>query len=314
MRATMPERAPDARASCGHGGLAVAPTRDHGAAPVSSADRDPALPDPARPLLGKRVLILRTKAQAGRTSALLSARGAEPIEWPVLEVVAPPDRDHVRRAIAELSSFDLVAFTSENGVEWFAAALRDEGRDANAFGRARVAAVGPSTAAALGAHGIGVDLLAAEFIGEGLATAILQDLWIQGRLRAGEHPRVLLPRALVARPILPDALRRAGCEVDVVAVYETRAASLGSQAALQALLERGGVDIALLTSSSTVAHLCALLGERAPALLATVVLASIGPITTEEATRRGLTVGLTAGESTLEALVDALERAGRASA
>jgi uroporphyrinogen III methyltransferase/synthase len=281
---------------------------------MSAVDQDLAPSDPARPLLGKRVLVLRTKAQAGRTSALLRARGAEPIEWPVLEVVAPPDPDRVRRAVVELSSYDLVAFTSENGVAWFAAALRDEGRGREAFGRARVAAVGPGTAVALAAHGIGVDLLAAEFVGEGLATAILQDRSIQARLVAGERPRVLLPRALVARQILPDALRRAGCDVDVVAVYETRPASLGSQAALQALLERGGVDIALLTSSSTVAHLCALLGDRAPALLAPVVLASIGPITTEEATRRGLTIGVTADASTLEALVDALDRPGRASA
>jgi uroporphyrinogen III methyltransferase/synthase len=273
---------------------------------MGSRDRDPA--PPGAPLFGKRVLVLRTRTQAGRTSELLRARGAEPIEWPILELVDPPDRDRVRRAVLELSTYDLVAFTSENGVEWLFTAIEGEDLDARAFGQARVAAVGPATAAALRARGAHVDLVAVEFVGEGLAEAIIHDERIQASLAGGRRPRVLLPRALVAREVLPEALRSAGCEVDVVPVYETRPAGSESQEALRELFERGGVDLVLLTSSSTVDHLCALLGDQARALLSKVVLASIGPITTRTATARGLTIDVTTEDSTMEALIEAAAR------
>lgn len=276
---------------------------------MGSADPTPPSPSGASSLLGKRVLVLRAKEQASRTSRLLEARGAQPVEWPILELFPPPDRERVRRAALALPTYDLVAFTSENGVRWFFAALHDEGHDARVLGQTRVAVVGPGTAAALRTEGVEADLVATEFVGEGLASAILDDDRVRARLADGGRPRVLLLRALVAREVLPEALRRAGCDVDVVAVYETRPTRPASHEALRELLETGGVDVVLLTSTSTVDHLCALLGDAASALLSKVVLASIGVITTQAATRQGLTVDVTADESTMEALIDAAERA-----
>src|SRR5262249_9592999 len=124
-----------------------------------------------RPLFGRRVLVARTEGQAEETARLLRRRGADPIVFPVLVLRDPPDPSRVGRAVRELATYDLVAFTSENGVARFFARVRAEGRDARAFGGAKVAAIGSGTAAALAALGIVADVIPGDFVGEALATA-----------------------------------------------------------------------------------------------------------------------------------------------
>jgi uroporphyrinogen III methyltransferase/synthase len=119
--------------------------------------------------------------------------------------------------------------------------------------------------------------------------------------------RVLVARAMSAREALPDALRASGCEVDVVAAYETRAPSPDVAERIAGDLERGALDAVLFTSSSTVDNLCDLLGTRAPSLLARARIASIGPVTTAAAERRGVRVDVRASPYTVPALLDALE-------
>jgi uroporphyrinogen III methyltransferase/synthase len=266
----------------------------------------------AGPLFGKRVLITRPAGQAGATSEMVRRRGAEPVELPAITLVPPPDPARVTEAARRLSGYDVTAFTSENGVAFFFRELDAQGRDARAFGRARVAAIGPGTAAALLARGVRADIVPAEFRGEGLADAILADPEVRARLAGPTSerpaPRVLIPRALVAREVLADRLRDAGCDVDVVPVYETRPASAERRDDLVRRLEAGAIDVVMLTSSSTADSLSDLLAPRAAELLRGVVVASIGPITTRTAEGRGLTVGVTARESTLPGLVAALER------
>jgi uroporphyrinogen III methyltransferase/synthase len=261
-----------------------------------------------RPLFGKRVLVTRAAEQASSTARLLAERGAKVLLVPTIEVHAPPDPAPLERAIASLGStgtltatlpWDLVAFTSANGVERAWRELRRQKKDARAFGGLLVAAIGPATAAALEARGVQPDVVAEEFRGEGLATAILAR-----RPKA----RVLLLRALVARDALPDALREAGCTVDAVPVYETKPASAERGADLVRELEGGAIDAVTLTSSSTATNLVALLGPRAAELLGTIRVASIGPVTTETAARLGIRVDVTAAPHTLPALVEALER------
>ena len=261
-----------------------------------------------RPLFGKRVLVTRPRHQAPWTSRLVRRRGGEAVELPTLEIAPPPDPARVTAAARALARRDVVAFTSENGVACFFAEMDRLGLDARAFGAARVAAIGAGTAAALAARGVRADIVPAEFRGEGLAQAILDDPEVARRLREPGPPAVLIPRALVAREVLPERLRAAGCEVDVVPVYETRPASAARRDELIAALEAGRIDVVLLTSSSTADNLCDLLGPRAPALLARSLVASIGPITSASAEKRGLRVGVTAEVSTTVGLLDAIER------
>jgi uroporphyrinogen III methyltransferase/synthase len=261
----------------------------------------------ARPLFGKRVLVTRPAGQAAATSELLRRRGAEPIELPAITLFAPPDPARVSQAARELDGYDVVAFTSENGVDWFFRELDAQGKDARAFGRARLAAIGTGTAAALAARGLRADIVPTEFRGEGLAEAILADPVLAER-RARGAVKALIPRALVAREVLPERLREQGIAVDVVPVYETRAASAERRDELVKRLEARAVDAVMLTSSSTADSLCDLLGERAAELLREVTVASIGPITTATAEKRGLTVAVTATVSTTAGLVEAMER------
>src|SRR5208282_1783503 len=137
---------------------------------------------------------------------------------PTIAIGPPADPGPLTRALAELraGAYGWVAFTSANGVEQTWASLVASGSDARAFGGARLAAIGPATARALEQYGLRADVIAKEFRGEGLADELL-------RVLAGGAvaTRVLLPRAAKAREALPEALRAAGCVVDVVAAYET---------------------------------------------------------------------------------------------
>lgn len=254
-----------------------------------------------RPLFGKRVAVTRAAHQARAFVRALRERGAEALSVPTIAIHPPPDSEPLRRAVTALGSYDWIALTSPNGVERLFEEIERQGRDARAFGSAHVAAIGPGTSAALAGRGVRADLVAKEFVGEGLARALLDAAPSAGRLR------VLVARALVAREALPDALRAAGHEVEVVPAYETKPPPPESVALLARALAARQIDAVTLTSSSTVEHLIGLLGEGAPALLEGVCLASIGPITTATAERLGLRVALTARTYSLDGLLDALE-------
>lgn len=258
------------------------------------------------PLFGKRVLVGRASEQASETARAVRQRGAEPIVIPLIAVDDVVDTPRIARAVSELWSYDVCAFTSENGVDRFLSAVRSAGKDARAFGRSRVAAIGPGTAASLLAHGISADIVPSIFRGEALAAAILADSEVAERLRARGSARALLPRAKVAREVLGETLRAKGVLVDVVPVYETR--PLPEKAALLRALEARRVDVILLTSSSTADSIADAVADRKE-LLSGVVLASIGPITTETAKKRGLSVAVSARVSTIRGLLEALEEA-----
>lgn len=253
----------------------------------------------AQPLFGRRLLVLRPEHQAQATANAIRERGAEPIVCPAIRIEPPPDPEELERAASELASYQWVVFTSANGVESLFAALDAVGQDVRAFGNARVAAIGPQTASALAGRGARADCVAREFVGEALGEALRA---------AGPLGRVLLVRALKARGALPDLLRRSGATVDVVSAYQTRPATGPDAAALLRVFELGGADAVLFTAASTVTSLHDVLGVRAAELLAEVVLASIGPITTQAAEQRGLMVHVTAQRYTVDGLLDALER------
>lgn len=256
----------------------------------------------ARPLFGKRVLVTRPREQAVVAASMLRELGAEPIVVPTIELRAPKNRAALARALRALRAgeYAWAAFTSANGVDATWDALAAAKGDARAFGGVRIAAIGPATAAALEEHGLRADVVAREFVGEGLAKAMLAEM------KAATRGRVLLARAAKARDVLPETLRRAGWRVDVVAAYESHPPKKASVARLARELEARRIDAVTFTSSSTVENLCAVLGKRAPALLARTRVASIGPVTTQTARKRGLRVDVMASEYTVPGLIRAL--------
>lgn len=255
-----------------------------------------------RPLFGKRVLVTRARAQAAGTAELLQEYGAEPVVVPTIEIHPPADPTPLAAALERLRAggYMWVAFTSANGVEMTWNALSAAGRDARAFGSARLAAIGPATARALEGHGLRPEVVAAEFRGEGLARDLL------AVLNEDRFTSVLLARAARARDVLPEALREAGHRVDVVPAYETHPPPHENVEALARELDLGRIDAVTFTSSSTVENLCDLLGSAVIELLRNTRVASIGPITTAAAEARGVRVDVTARTYTVPGLVEAL--------
>lgn len=250
-----------------------------------------------RPLFGRRVLVPRPIGQAERTAQALRERGAEPRVVPVIEIAPPPDPAPLEAAATRLGSYDWVLFTSANGVESLFSTLRRGGRDARAFGSAKIAVIGPRTAEALERYGVRADRVAEEHVGEGLARDVLS---------GGTPGNVLIVRALVARDALPTLLREAGVRVDVVPAYETRPAPPGPKSLVE-LVETRAVDTVLFTSSSTVTATAERLGSSAKELLGRLTVASIGPITTQTAEKLGIRVDVTATTFTVDGLLDELE-------
>ena len=249
-----------------------------------------------RPLFGKRILVTRTREQASKLIEALEELGAECLEVPTIKILPPESFEPLDQAIAQIDKFAWIIFTSVNGVRFFFERLYAAGKDARALAQSRLAAIGVATAQLIKDHGLLVDLLPKEFRAEGLIEAFRQeDL-------AGK--KVLIPRALEAREILPEELKAMGAEVTVAPAYRTVLPEESVAVVKEEL--RKGVDVITFTSSSTAKNLLKMLGEEAPALLAQVKLASIGPITSETLRRAGFEPHIEATEYTIEGLVQAI--------
>lgn len=249
-----------------------------------------------RPLFGQRVLVTRTRQQASALSARLRALGADAVELPTIHIAPPEDWTPLDSAIAELSSYDWIVFTSANGVGWFWSRLVNARLDARALHGIRLAAIGPATAAELETHGLRADYMPGEYVAEAVAAG-LGDVGGQ---------RVLLPRADIARPALANLLRQSGAEVVEVDAYRTLRPEIDPDE-LRDLL--AGITVVAFTSSSTVRNLAAMAvdaGLELPGALGEVAVACIGPITAATARELGLAVNVTAKEYTIDGLVEAL--------
>jgi uroporphyrinogen III methyltransferase / synthase len=236
-----------------------------------------------RPLSGIAVAVTRARAQASGLAAMLRSLGAEVVEAPAIRIVPLPG------PAPDPERYDLVCVTSPNGARLLFERLAAAGRDARSLAGARVAAIGPGTAAALREHGVIADVVPERFVAESLVEA-LSEMPVE---------RALVARAADARDVLPAALRARGAEVDVLALYETVAEPLG-EARLAAVSR---VDYVTFTSSSTVKFFFdsagARLGQRAR-------LVSIGPVTSETLRERGREPDVEATRHDIEGLVEAL--------
>jgi len=251
------------------------------------------------PLFGQRVLVTRSRQQASVLSTLLAAQGAEPIELPTIQIEALENFDKLDAALAELTSYAWVVFTSTNGVGAVFDRLTHANKDARTFGGVRVGAIGPATATALMQRGITPDFVpdtyTTEAVAHGFAAFAMQGV------------RVLLPRADIATDKLSNGLRELGASLDEIDAYRTTTPTDASPKARDLLAPSGSnrVDAVTFTSSSTVRNLVALL-DGDVSLLDGVRTISIGPVTSATAQELGVRIDVEATEHTVAGVVSAM--------
>jgi uroporphyrinogen III methyltransferase/synthase len=258
-----------------------------------------------KPLFGWRVLVPRTKEQAGTLSASLRGHGAVPDEVPTISVEPPRNPLQMDKAIRGLveGRYEWVAFTSINAVKAVREKFDDYGLDARAFSGLKIAAVGEKTAAAIEDWGLRADLMPA---GEQSAAGLLAE-WPEYDEMLDPINRVFLPRADIATENLVAGLIDLGWEVDDVTAYRTvRAAP--PPAPIREAIKSGKFDAVVFTSSSTVRNLVGIAGKPH----ASTVIAVIGPATAKTAEENGLRVDVLAPTPSVEALVEALADFGNA--
>ena len=242
----------------------------------------------ARPLFGRRIVVTRAREQASELRTRLEQLGAEVIELPSIAL------QPVEFALPVLGAYEWLVFTSANGVDaFFDRGLEPAGLDARALASVRVAAIGPGTERALATRGIRADLVPERFVAESLLEAFPDP--------SSAASRVLLARAESARDVLPEGLAARGYAVDVLAVYRT--VPVLPDPTDVARVRSGEVDAITFTSSSTVANFCDAVG---PFEGEQPLVVSIGPITSQTATQRGLVVHAEADPHTIDGLVDAV--------
>ena len=249
------------------------------------------------PLFGKRIAITRAREQAGVLREELAALGAEVIEVPTIEIRPPDSWEPLDAAIRRLEDFHYLLVTSANGVRNFLARLASSGRDVRALKGLTIGAIGPATAAEFARTGVKVDLLPTEYVAEGLLAA-LGDRDLRGKA-------FLIPRARVARDLVPRVLEERGARVEVVEAYQTVMPEISPEGLTRLLTPPP--DAITFTSSSTATNFAKLLGQnRLMETLGGAAIASIGPITSQTLRDLGLTVTLEARESTMAGLVQVI--------
>jgi uroporphyrinogen III methyltransferase/synthase len=252
----------------------------------------------SRPLWGKTAVVTRTREQASVLVALLAAAGARCLEVPTIEIGPPDDFGLLDEALKNLSRYNWVVFTSANGVAGFFARLSQHGKDARALGVAKIAAIGPATAQALGEHGLAADVVPPAFKAEVLLEAL------SPHVSPGD--KILIARAQVAREVLPQGLVRLGAQVDVAPVYKARQV-MEIPPEAQTAFQEGKVDLLTFTSSATVHNFVALVGkERFQALAKDAVVAAIGPITGASLKEYGVSAQVQPEDYTISALSRAI--------
>ncbi|MBX6357381.1 MAG: uroporphyrinogen-III synthase [Micromonosporaceae bacterium] len=252
-----------------------------------------------RPLYGWKVLVPRTKEQAGAMSARLRGYGAMPCEVPTIAVEPPRTPAQMERAVKGLvdGRYAWVIFTSVNAVKAVWEKFAEHGLDARHFGGVKIACVGEATANAVRAFGIQPELVPS---GEQSSEGLLAEFPPHDEL-LDLVGRVLLPRADIATETLAAGLVERGWEVDDVTAYRTvRAAP--PPAEIRDAIKSGGFDAVLFTSSSTVRNLVGIAGKPHTR----TVVAVIGPKTAETAAEFGLRVDVQPAHASVPDLVEAL--------
>jgi uroporphyrinogen III methyltransferase/synthase len=248
-----------------------------------------------RPLFGKRIVVTRTREQAGELSKALGELGADVIELPTIRIEHPEDKQSFAELVTHAHEYDWLVFTSPNGVERFFDAFFATYPDARSLGNPRIAAIGNGTANKIREYRFTVDLIPEKFVAEGLIDAFKKD--------SVENLTMLWIKAAESRDVIYDGLTKLGAIVDECIAYRT-VPETGDPTGAKARLAEQGADLITFTSGSTVDHFFDL-GLDWPE---GCVAGSIGPVTSETLRKHGQPPAFEANPHDIPGLVAAIVR------
>ncbi|MEM0895405.1 MAG: uroporphyrinogen-III C-methyltransferase [Verrucomicrobiota bacterium] len=246
-----------------------------------------------RPLFGKRIVVTRTRKQAGALSRSLVNLGADAYEIPTIRIDPPEDLLAFGQLVQDSHTYDWIVFTSPNGVDAFFEIFFKLYEDVRSIGGAKIAAIGPGTAKKIKENRLATDLLPEEFVAESLADALVKENI--------ENLTMLWVRAEEARDVLSRKLSEAGVILDEAIAYRTVPETEDVGGGMKRFREEGA-DVITFTSSSTVEHFLAL---DLP-MPDDITIASIGPVTSETLRENGLEAHIEAEEHDIPGLVAAI--------
>ncbi|MBI4743404.1 MAG: uroporphyrinogen-III synthase [Actinobacteria bacterium] len=258
-----------------------------------------------KPLFGKRILVTRAKEQAGEIIEAFQELGAEVIECPTIKTVPPDDYSSLDRAIDNISSgkeksyYDWIIFTSANGVKYFFDRLRFLGKDSQKLTGIKLAAIGEATAERVRESGLNIDYMPKKFVAE----SVVEDF----KKMDIKNKKILIPRAEVAREVLPDELTKLGAKVDIAIAYKTVKDDSMKDKIKDLFLDKK-VDVVTFTSSSTAENFLKMIEEAGlKESLENSAIAVIGQVTADKVTKLGYNVNIVPLVYTIKGLVEAIK-------
>jgi uroporphyrinogen III methyltransferase/synthase len=258
--------------------------------------------DTADILNGKKIIVACSAKKMSLLAGSLRELGAEVLPFPVIEIRGTEDTGPLDKALSSLSGYRWIVFTSVHAVLYFFKRIRESGTAVAIPDSLEFCAIGPATASALREHGFEPDLVPERFVAEGVVEAL--ETRAGGR-RNLKGCRILLPRAKVARDVLPKALEAAGAHVDIAVCYETIRSELSREDINR--FRKTSPDLMVFTSSSTVTNSLEALGIAAgKEMLSKSAVAAIGPVTANTIRSYGKEAEILPGESTIASLVQAI--------
>lgn len=248
-----------------------------------------------KPLFGKTIMVTREKEASSGFSELLASCGAKTIEFPTIAIKPVGNTKEQKLSVENLEDYDFLVFTSVNGVTNYFQVLASHGKDSRELKGKEIIAIGEKTSEELLKYGLSADYMPAVYTAEGIIS-LAEKINLDGK-------KILIPRALVAREILPDTLRTMGAEVEVLCVYETLVPDYSRQELdlIKMRFADAEIDLVTFTSSSTAANFFSLLGED-PELFGKTGFACIGPVTAATLLGYGFTPSVTADIHTTRGL------------
>jgi len=250
-----------------------------------------------RPLEGSKILLTRSRDQAEEMCKKLEKLGAGVVEFPTIRIVPPKNYSQLDKAIVKIEDYDWIIFTSQNAIDFFFNRFKTKNKNFKVLKKIKIGVIGPATAKRVKNYGLKIALLPKKYTTEGIVKEFQR---MMPKKDEFSGLNILLPRADIATPLLPEGLNKLGARVTQVVAYRTVKEKNPSRV-VKKMLKNGKIDFVTFTSSSTVRNFFNLVKRKD--IHPKIKFVSIGPVTTKTAKELGLKIDLEAKEHTVDGLI-----------